>query len=603
MADLWKTQAQQRCLQRTLAALLREAVLPQDALVRAGEDAWLPLDQTGRQLQLVQLPPAGDGTDLWQPLAGIVCHDPQRGVRPIETAAALLRLVAPAIEGVQAGAIERLVQELDNSTDNDALAMAYRHAWGQWLQAHYAASPWRHFLQIVRQMEPAQGLLLLEQWGAQGHPTHPTHKAKLGMSRQQVQAYSPEFGARLQLVLAALRRRSARVTQVPGLPGYVAWFGGHWPQVLQAWRRALRRRGLDEADWLPLPLHPWQAAHSIPQRFASELRQGTLLLLDEVTLAAAPTLSCRTLASEGVAAPHIKVPLSLWLTSAERTVSPKSIVTGPRLTVLLRQILATDEALRQHVQIVDELVGVHYLPPDGNDDVARHLGVLYRRHPATLLASTEQAVPVAALFAPSPLHGRLLVTEAVALAYGDHAEGALAFYAAYVEVALHAVLALHLQYGIALEAHQQNSFIVLDADFRPARLLVRDFGDVRVHAPTLQRLGLQLQAYRHGYTLFDDATFVRDKLLHAFMLCHLLELARALGHAYGQPVQPYVRVLRQLLEQLFERLRPQMDAQRWQTERQALLEQPWPVKSLLRMRLHNSSEDVVLRMPNPLRQA
>ena len=62
-------------------------------------------------------------------------------------------------------------------------------------------------------------------------------------------------------------------------------------------------------------------------------------------------------------------------------------------------------------------------------------------------------------------------------------------------------------------------------------------------------------------------------------------------------------MLLQALERLFAGLRPRVAAQRWQAERDALLEQPWPAKSFLRMRLNNSSDDVVLRMPNPLREA
>ena len=62
-----------------------------------------------------------------------------------------------------------------------------------------------------------------------------------------------------------------------------------------------------------------------------------------------------------------------------------------------------------------------------------------------------------------------------------------------------------------------------------------------------------------------------------------------------------MELLRKGLENLFAQLQPEVDAERWQAERQALLEDPWPAKSFLRMRLNNSSEDVVLRMPNPLR--
>ena len=595
----WLALAQQRGLQRTLAALLREALLPRASLVRAQGSVWLPLER-GRWLELVLAHADAACDDLWQPPIALRCHEAGAQSRLIRTGSELLRLVMT--DAMEASALERTVQELDNSAANDARAMAWRDAWGQRLQSTYAGAG--NFLQVLRDEPRAQALLLLEQWGAQGHPTHPTHKAKLGMDEAEVAAYSPEFGARVQLVLAALRREHATVTLGQGVEDYPAWFGTQWPQLAAGWHRGLRARGLSADDWLPLPLHPWQAANSVPQRFAPLLARGDLVVLDEVPWTAAPTMSLRTMAcGHGSEVPHVKLPLSLWLTSAERTVSPKSTVMGPRLTALLRAMLAREPAWRQKLDIADELVGLHVRHPEGNDDMARHLSVLYRRHPATLLADGEQVVPVGALFAPSPLSGRLLATEAVALGHADQPAGALAFYADYVDIALQAVLQPYLCYGIALEAHQQNSFVVLAADGQPVRLLVRDFGDVRVHAPTLASQGLRLQGYREGMTLYQDHAPVRDKVMHAFLLCHLVELARALAHAYGQQAGSYVAVLRQALERLFAGLRPRVAAQRWQAERDALLEQPWPAKSFLRMRLNNSSDDVVLRMPNPLREA
>ncbi len=52
--------------------------------------------------------------------------------------------------------------------------------------------------------------------------------------------------------------------------------------------------------------------------------------------------------------------------------------------------------------------------------------------------------------------------------------------------------------------------------------------------------------------------------------------------------------------QVFENLRPNCEPDRWERERRALLETDWPVKSLLRMRLCDSHDDICARMPNPL---
>jgi siderophore synthetase component len=93
---------------------------------------------------------------------------------------------------------------------------------------------------------------------------------------------------------------------------------------------------------------------------------------------------------------------------------------------------------------------------------------------------------------------------------------------------------------------------------------------------------------------------VRDKLLHAVLLCHLSELALLLAHAYGQPEQSFWDVLRREIDAVFAALRPRVAARRWDAERQALLADDWPAKAFLRMRLTDTSDDVHGTMPNPL---
>ena len=248
-----------------------------------------------------------------------------------------------------------------------------------------------------------------------------------------------------------------------------------------------------------------------------------------------------------------------------------------------------------------EQCGIHLL--DADDDRARHLAALYRANPAACVAPGALAVPVGSLFAESPFSGRPLVTEAVALCGSDDAAGAQEFFRQYAATTLRAVLSAYLLYGVAFEAHQQNSFIVLDPQFRPAQLLVRDFGDIRIHRPTLERSGHTLQAHRPGHTLFEEEGIVRDKLLHAVLLCHVSELALLLARSYACQEDVFWRIFARELAAAFDALRGHADPARWEQERAALLEQDWPAKSFLRMRLSDSSDDALGSMPNPLREA
>lgn len=589
--------ARKRSLQRTVQALFREHLLHRDQLITEGAVSWLPLwSQQGMlRFEGLSLGRIGDCR-----LAGSVAYFASgERPQPVSHASALLACVAPSLPG-RGEDLQRLVHELDNSLANDVLCLSYRRTWARTLRAGFGAAD-DHFIAALRRSAHANPALLLEQWGTLGHPWHPTFKTKLGLSADDVLALSPEFQPTLQVPVAALRADKARVTFAAGAGDYAAWFARHFPQGAQDWEAALAKLGARPADWLPLPLHPFQARRVIPQKFAAEIAQGDLLLPDGVWIDATPTMSFRTVVPSGSPTlPHMKLPVSLRLTSVQRTVSPKSTVMGPRITRLLAAILEREQGFDGTLDIVREDVGLHYIDPQDDDDRARHLAILYRANPMAKGGAGRFPVPVGALFAESPFSGRPLATELVALAHGDHAEGAVAYFGHHARTVLTALLSVYLVYGIAFEAHQQNSFIMVDDGYAPVQLLARDFGDLRVHGPTLQRAGLALDAYRAGFTVYDDDVPVRDKLLHAVLLCHLSELALLLARAYGHAEHHFWDVLRREIDTVFAALRPRVDARRWQAERAALLAHDWPAKSFLRMRLSDTSDDVHGTMPNPL---
>ncbi|WP_169926811.1 IucA/IucC family protein [Massilia putida] len=596
-ADLAWSEARQRSLQRTVQALFREHLLNRDQLVTEGAVSWLPLwSQQGMlRFEGLALGRIGD----CRLTGGVSYYATGERPQPVSHAAALLACVAPSLPGGGED-LQRLVHELDNSLANDVLCLSYRRTWARTLRAALGSAD-VHFIAALRRSKHANPALLLEQWGTLGHPWHPTFKTKLGLSPDDVLALSPEFQPTVHVPLAALRAGKARVTFAGGDGDYAAWFAGHFPEDARRWAAALARLGEHPAGWLPLPLHPFQAREVIPRKFAAEIAQGDLVLLDDVTLAATPTMSFRTVVPAGSPAlPHLKLPVSLRLTSVQRTVSPKSTVMGPRITRLLAAILERENGFDGTLDIVREDVGLHYIDPQGDDDRARHLAILYRANPMAKGGAARFPVPVGALFADSPFSGRPLATELVALTHGDHAAGAVAYFERHARTVLTALLSAYLVYGIAFEAHQQNSFIMLDERYEPVRLLARDFGDLRIHGPTLRRAGLALDAYRAGVTVYDDDEPVRDKLLHAVLLCHLSELALLLAHSYRHPEHHFWDVLRHVLDDVFTGLRARVDERRWHAEREALLEHDWPAKSFLRMRLSDTSDDVHGTMPNPL---
>ncbi|SDT90491.1 MULTISPECIES: IucA/IucC family siderophore biosynthesis protein [Pseudomonas] len=593
--------AAERSFQRLIQALFREGLLNANALEYDDHHrCWLTLCNQTRLCFDHLLPGRMSSWDL---RGNITAHSGEYPPHKVQFPSELLTLLnndlqAPAAPEV----LHRLNEELDDSFTNDTLCLAFHQQWT--LQLHEAMDP-AHSDNLLGWLKDdprvANPTSLLEQWGTLGHPWHPNYKTKLGLSTDQVIDFSPEFEARFPVILCALHRQFAHVESLAGTADYWQWWQAHFPQAAQQLTAELTRQGLEAADYLPLPAHPWQARQELPQTFANEIGDRLLVLTDIVAFTAHPTMSFRTVLPEGRRdAPMVKLPVSLRLTSVQRTVSPRSARMGPRISHLMQTILAREPEVQKILGIVPERIGVHFKPQPADDERSRHLAVLYRDNPLNQLQPGEIAVPVGSLFAVDQ-HGQPLLRQWVHLAQGKDDSGAMqAFFRDYVAIAVPGLLNMYLRYGVAFEAHQQNSFMIMAADGQLSRLLLRDFGDIRIDRKTLHAQGLDIELHDPKMTLYDDAGFVRDKLLHTVFMCHLGELVLLGAREFDVPQALLWGELASQVSQCFDDLRGQVEPQRWATERQALLEQDWPAKSFMRMRLLESHADIVGRLCNPL---
>ncbi|MGH8439666.1 MAG: IucA/IucC family protein [Pseudomonas sp.] len=593
--------ASQRSFQRLLQALFRENLItPDDCRYDEHNRCWLPLDND-RQLCFEHL--SAGRMNSWDVRGSITLHGPTGLTHKILLPSELLahlstRLNPPASSEV----LQRLAEELDDSFSNDTLCLAFHHGWTLQLKEQVGTEHGDNLLAWLKASSSQQNpTSLLEQWGTLGHPWHPNYKTKLGLSAAQVIAFSPEFEASFPIVLCALHRQYAHIESLAGTGDYWDWWQANFPQAAAQLHAELQRRGLDTKDYVPLPAHPWQAHEELPRSFANEIGDNLLIVTDLVAFTGHPTMSFRTVVPDASrTAPMVKLPVALRLTSVQRTVSPRSARMGPRISQLLLQILDQEPQIRRLLNIVPERIGVHYAPQPVNDEHSRHAAVLYRDNPLSLLQAGEMAVPVGSLFAVDEHHQPLL-RQWVQLAQGrDDSEAMQAFFRDYLAIAVPSLLGIYLIYGVAFEAHQQNSFMVMGADGQLSHLLLRDFGDIRIDRKALHAHGLDIQLHDPKMTLYDEPGFVRDKLLHTTFMCHLGELALLCARHWNVPENLLWDELAAQVRQCFDTLRERVEPQRWETERQALLELDWPAKSFMRMRLLDSHADIVGRLSNPL---
>ena len=198
---------------------------------------------------------------------------------------------APTDEGV-AG----LKSDMENSLTNDAHARQHRQHWNARLAQAAKDQGLHSFTDYLRQhAKTKDAAILLDQWGSlEGHPYYPTWKARPGLTDEEVEQLSPEFNAQVPLRIAALRADNAKSESMPHVIDYRAWFAEHFPTQWAQWKASLNSKGLDENQWLPLPIHSWHLQAYVLETFAQEIADG-ILITDGPDLPTLPTMSYRTM--------------------------------------------------------------------------------------------------------------------------------------------------------------------------------------------------------------------------------------------------------------------------------------------------------------------
>ncbi|MFC7274955.1 IucA/IucC family protein [Paractinoplanes rhizophilus] len=298
--------------------------------------------------------------------------------------------------------------------------------------------------------------------------------------------------------------------------------------------------------------HPWQA---------DRIRDRYPWLADDgETPAVLPLMSLRTVARKG-GGPHVKTAVDVRMTSAVRTVSPAAVANGP---ILSRLLTAVTKDLP--IEVLEETAAGAVLV-DGVPQ--RHLAHLVRQPPR--LAAGETIVPLA-------LYG---ANDALVAAVPDPYEMMVR-----LGTVLFAPLARVLERGVALEAHGQNTLVVL-RDQRPVRIVYRDLGGVRVSARRLERAGFEAPRLR-GDLPTDDPQVLRTKLAAAALGTVAAEIIAALGRHGADPQRLWGIVAAALRET-------------GTTDVRHLLRDPLPVKATTAMRLAaDPLDDIWAYLDNPL---
>jgi siderophore synthetase component len=343
--------------------------------------------------------------------------------------------------------------------------------------------------------------LTAEQSLVLGHPLHPTPKSREGLSEAEAQSYSPELYGSFPLHWMAVD------TSV--LACESAWTEhGRAVTAEQLTSRLAGDLPLPE-NTAALPLHPWQA-QDIRQRAAVSalLDAGLLHDLGPRGDVWYPTSSVRTVHRPGARA-MLKLSLGLRITNSCRENLRKELHRGVEVHRLLRAGLAEQwRTVHPGFDIVRDPAWLAVDTPDA--EPVHGLDVMVRHNP---FGPGDDAVCIAALTTPRPWPGRagmcsrLAVTvERLAARTGRPVTAVAAeWFLRYLDHVVRPVLWLDATAGIALEAHQQNTIVLLDPDGWPTGGRYRDNQGYYFRESHRERLDARLPGIGA-----DSDTFVPD---------------------------------------------------------------------------------------------
>ncbi|MDF9816074.1 IucA/IucC family protein [Streptomyces sp. SPB162] len=315
-------------------------------------------------------------------------------------------------------------------------------------------------------LETEQSLIL-------GHPLHPTPKGREGLSEVEARAYSPELRGSFPLHWFAVDRSL--------IASDSAWTVRGRTVPAERLLADLAGPGLDLPDGAAaLPLHPWQAREVRHRPEVRELLEtGRLRDLGPLGEPWHPTSSVRTVYRSGAPA-MLKLSLALRITNSRRENLRKELRRGTEVHRLLRSGLAERwRAAHPGFDIVRDPAWLAVNEPGG--EPLQGLDVVLRHNP---FGPGDQAHCLAGLTSPRPwpglpepaLRSRLadLVGRLAGRTGRPPAAVAAEWFLRYLDAVVRPVLWLDGEAGVALEAHQQNTLVLLDAHGWPSGGRYRD---------------------------------------------------------------------------------------------------------------------------------
>lgn len=440
------------------------------------------------------------------------------------------------------------------------------------------------WLEKLKKNNDIDDVLYSESLIFEGHPTHPLTKTKLPLSMEEVRTYSPEFEKIINLKVMLIHNEYVNVTTILDHSQFI--LNEVIPEYLDELHAFMNDRERLLKDYKVILVHPWQYEHTIRNKF-KEWLQNHILISTPFHVPSKATSSFRTMSL--INHPyHVKLPVNVQATSAVRTVSPETTIDGPKLSQALHR------ELNQYTQL-DVALEPYGLFAKTDSDDARQLACIIREKPFT--KDDGILLVTGALVNKNVVDNEITVDSYLKWINDDINQHTIhQFMRNYTRQLVTPLLALIQDYGIALEAHMQNTLVHLGPKYQ-IQFIVRDLGGSRIDIKTLSQRLKHIEVENKSL-LADSIEEVIMKFQHAVVQNQLAELIFHFKKYEFIKEEELFNIIQEEIEVAINDTKPHAD-----TLRKVLFGPTITVKALLKMRMKKKVKKYLnISLDNPIKR-
>ncbi|MER6137237.1 IucA/IucC family siderophore biosynthesis protein [Streptomyces sp. NPDC001815] len=357
------------------------------------------------------------------------------------------------------------------------------------------------------------GFQEIETGMTEGHPCFVANNGRLGFGVHEYLSHAPETASPVRLVWLAAHRSRAAFTAGVGIE-YESFLRDELgKETVDRFHGTLRDQGLDPADYLFIPVHPWQWWNKLTVTFAAEVAQQHLVCLGEGDDEYLAQQSIRTFFNRSAPEKHyVKTALSVINMGFMRGLSAAYMEATPAINDWLAQLIDNDPLLRSTgLSIIRERAAVGYrhleyeAATDRYSPYRKMLAALWRESPVSSLGDGESLATMASLVHVDH-EGSSIAAALIERSGLTPVEWLRRYLRAYFTPLLHSFYA----YDLVFMPHGENVILVLK-DGVVERAIYKDIAEEiavmdpdAVLPPTVERLRVDVPEDKKLLSLFTD---------------------------------------------------------------------------------------------------